>query len=153
MAVRKQIGKNDKGIYEFDPTVYPIRLWVCKEPSVENVEKFFYPLNSDGEVVDSFGDCLNGDGMYANVVIVRSKESGLSGCLVSLFRPKQSGAGVCAHEALHFVAYVGEQFGIDLGGFDGSEPLAYLEQWATTCIWSVLVNKAEQMKGVLLETK
>lgn len=139
-------------IYEFDPVIYPTRLWVCKKPSVEDVSELFYPFNNNGEVVDSFGDVFEYDnGKYANTLIVGNKKSRMRGCLVSIFLPGECGAGVCSHEALHYIAYLSDQFDIPLGSFDTSEPLAYLEQWATNCIWGVLVGHPEKMKGVKVE--
>lgn len=136
-------------IYEFDPVIYPTRLWVCKKPKTDDVTEIFYPLNNFGECVDSFGDVLDDvSGIYANTLIVQNKKSGMRGCLVSIFQPGGCGAGVCSHEALHYIAYLSAQFDIPLGEFDKSEPLAYLEQWATNCIWSVLVGHPEKMKGV-----
>ena len=139
-------------IYEFDPVIYPTRLWVCKKPNTEAVAELFDPFNNDCEMVDSFGDVLEYDsGKYANTLIVRNKRSRMRGCLVSIFLPGGCGAGVCSHEALHYIAYLSEQFDIPLGGFDKSEPLAYLEQWATNCIDSVLRGHPEKMKGVKVE--
>lgn len=136
-------------IYEFDPVIYPTRLWVCKKPETKDVAELFYPFNNDGEMVDSFGDVFEYDnGKYANTVIVGNKKSRMRGCLVSLFLPKECGAGVCSHEALHYIAYLSDQFEIPLGDFDKSEPLAYLEQWATNCIWCTLVGHPEKMKGI-----
>ena len=139
-------------IYEFDPVIYPIRLWVCKKPETADVAELFYPFDNNGEMVDSFGEVLEYDaGRYATTVIVSNKKSHWKGCLVSILIPKGCGAGVCSHEALHYVAYLSDQFDIPLGDFDKSEPLAYLEQWATNCIWSTLVGQPEKMKGVKVE--
>lgn len=139
-------------IYEFDPVIYPTRLWVCKKPDTKDVAELFDPFNVNGEMVDSFGDVLDDvSGKYANTIIVGNKKSCMRGCLVSIFRPSGCGAGVCSHEALHYIAYLSEQFDIPLGGFDTSEPLAYLEQWATNCINSVLVGHPEKMNGVKVE--
>lgn len=139
-------------IYEFDPVIYPTRLWVCKKPETKEVEDLFYPFNNDGDMVDSFGDVFDDvSGKYANTLIVGNKKTRMRGCLVSIFLPGYCGAGVCSHEALHYIAYLSEQFDIPLGGFDTSEPLAYLEQWATNCIDSVLRGHPEKMKGVKVE--
>ena len=143
----KMKRNNHKNIYEFDPVIYPVRLWVVASPPTAAVENLFYPMDDNGNVLDGFGDSLLGDGQYARTFIVGNKHSLIKGCLVALFRSKGCGAGVCAHEALHFIAYMSEQFDIELGGFNESEPLAYLEQWATNCIWSVLVGRPKQMNG------
>jgi len=145
-------GIEKTAIYEFDPVIYPTRLWVCKKPKTKEVEDLFYPFNNDRDIVDSFGDVLDDiSGKYANTLIVGNKRSYMCGCLVSIFLPGRCGAGVCAHEALHYIAYLSEQFDIPLGGFNKSEPLAYLEQWATNCIDSVLRDHPEKMKGVKVE--
>lgn len=136
-------------IYEFDPVIYPTRLWVCKKPSAEDVSALFLPFDNNGDMVDSFGDVFEYDaGVAANTVIVGNKESRMRGCLVSLFQLGGCGAGVCSHEALHYVSWLSEQFSIPLGGFDSSEPLAYLEQWATDCIWCTRTGHPEKMKGM-----
>lgn len=136
-------------IYEFDPVIYPTRLWVCKKPCTEDISQLFYPFNNDGEMVDSFGDVFDDvSGIYANALIVGNKKSRMRGCLVAILRPGGCGPGVCSHEAAHFVAYCGDVFGIQLGDFNHSEPLVYLEQWATNCIWSTLVGNPQKMKGV-----
>lgn len=138
-------------IYEFDPVIYPTRLWVCKKPLKQDIERLFYPFDNNDEMVDDFGDCFSRTGAYAHTLIVGSKSDHIKGCLVSILMPSQVGAGVCSHEALHYIAYLSERFDIPLGGFDTSEPLAYLEQWATNCIWSVLVGDPQKMKGVKVE--
>lgn len=137
-------------IYEFDPIIYPVRLWVAKKPALEDVEPFFYPFDNNCEMVDSFGDVFSRRGSYAHTLIVGHKDEHIKGCLVSLLQPASIGAGICSHEALHFIAFCSEQFDIPLGNFDKSEPLAYLEQWATNCIWCTLVNHPEKTKGVLV---
>lgn len=49
------------------------------------------------------------------------------------------------------MTFLCENLGLSIGGFDDSEPLAYLEQWATNCIYSVLRGHPEKMKGVKVE--
>lgn len=141
-------------IYEFDPVIYPTRLWVCKKPDEKDVSELFYLFNNVGERVDSFGEVFEYDaGKYANTLIVGNKKTRMRGCLVSIFLPGDCGAGVCSHEALHYIAYLSEQFDIPLGRFDASEPLAYLEQWATNCIDSVLRGHPERMNGTKVTNK
>lgn len=98
--------------------------------------------------MDSFGEALEYDGRrYATTVIVGNKKSHWKGCLIAILIPKDCGAGVCSHEALHYVAYLSEQFDIPLGSFDQSEPLAYLEQWLANCIERTLKGHPEYMDG------
>ena len=51
---------------------------------------------------------------------------------------------------LLFVRF-GVEFDIPLENFNTSEPLAYLEQWATNCIDSVLRGHPERMEGIQLK--
>lgn len=139
-------------IYEFDPVLYPVKLWVCKKPDVKDVNSVLYALDENAEIVDDgFGESLDDFGAYAKTFLAGNKKSNLKGCLVVLIRPGECRAGICSHEALHFVAYCSEMFDIPLGTFMHSEPLAYLEQWATNCIDCVRTGHPELMGGSLLE--
>lgn len=138
-------------IYEFDPVIYPTRLWVCKKPLGEDIKELFYPLDDDGNILDDFGNSFapNRDS-FAHTLIVGNKNSHWKGCLVSILKPSECGAGICAHESMHVIAYICEQLGIALKGFLDSEAWAYLMQWSTNCIWGALVNDPDKMNGKLL---
>lgn len=122
-------------IYEFDPLIYPTRVWVGVEVPFKEASEKFYSLMSDGSVAD-FSDGVDARGMapIATCYPVRDRESGWRGMFCHINRPKQTGVGVMAHEAEHIVCWICEQFGIQSATFDDSEPRAYLIQWIAECI-------------------
>ena len=128
-------------IYEFDPVIYPMRLWVVICPEYDKADDTFYFLNEAGEVVDdTHGIFDSSDSAMANTFCVAHKEIAWKGCLVAIWRVKECGAGVCAHEASH-VDWVDEQFGLGGHSFSDGEPRAYLIQWVANCIDKVLRGK------------
>ena len=71
--------------------------------------------------------------------------------LVLLFRPQNIDAGVSAHEAVHLANSYLQYLGFSSPAAYKDEPYAYFVQWVTNCIWSVLVDKPEDMRGELLQ--
>ena len=45
-------------IYEFNPQVYPFRLWVCINPSLEDLQDKYYALTDNMERTDFTPDTL-----------------------------------------------------------------------------------------------
>lgn len=46
-------------IHEFDPVIYPFRLWVAVRPKVEQVAEMFYNLDSSMNRIDVTPDDFN----------------------------------------------------------------------------------------------
>lgn len=42
----------EEKIYEFDPQVYPMKLWVMKKPDFETVQKTFYSMGEEDELYE-----------------------------------------------------------------------------------------------------
>ena len=126
--------KEDK-IYEFDPLIYPTRVWVGVNVPYKDVSEKFYSILSDGSL-DDFSEAVENQGMtpIATCYPVRDKESGWRGIFCHIQRPKMAGVGAMAHEAEHIVCWICEMFGIQSATFDDSEPRAYLIQWVAECI-------------------
>lgn len=129
-------------IYEFDPLIYPTRVWVGVEVPYKVVSEKFYSILSDGSVAD-FSDSVEARGMtpIATCYPVCDRESGWKGIFCHIKRPKMAGVGVISHEAEHIVCWICEQFGIQSATFEDSEPRAYLIQWVAECI-----NKVKNKK-------
>lgn len=52
---------NTTRIYEFDPVIYPFRLWVAINPPLDEIKEKFYGLTTDNERVeiqDDLNDCF-----------------------------------------------------------------------------------------------
>lgn len=127
-------------IHEFDPVIYPFRLWVTKEFLAQSIKESFYELNEKGHMVEfSFEEII---GSIAATAPVVDKSTYQKGCLVILKRPKDVGVGVISHEATHVVDWVCDTFGLSGFSFDDGEARAYLVQWVANCIEEVRRAKA-----------
>jgi len=41
-------------IKEFNPVLYPVRLWVSANPKYDEINRLFYGIDEDGEILDEF---------------------------------------------------------------------------------------------------
>ena len=129
-------------IHEFDPVIYPFRIWVSINPSLEEVSEKFYGLTDEMERVDIDEKWLDEDRFkIATTSPVSIKKDGWCGLLVCIHKPKVMNTGVIAHESVHCADFVCEQFGITTGSFENGEAYAYLVQWIAGCIEKVKLNK------------
>ena len=129
-------------IHEFDPLIYPTRIWVGVNVLSEDIAEKFYGLNSDCTRFD----IKDGTPNYNSFQIccchpVSDKKDGWMGIMCNILRPKDMTVGVIAHEAEHIVCWICEQFDIQSATFDDSEPRAYLVQWVADCIDKVKRKK------------
>ena len=129
-------------IHEFDPLIYPTRIWVGVNIPESDIATKFYSVLSDGSM-GVFNEVEENQGLtpIATCYPVRDKESGWRGIFCHIKRPKMAGVGVIAHEAEHIVCWICEQFGIQSVTFEDSEPRAYLIQWVANCIDEVKRGK------------
>ena len=136
-------------IYEFNPVLYPFPIHVTKEFDVEELKGIYKALNASDEEVPITDEFDAQETSVARVVNVVAVESGKMYYLVLLFRPNVSGAGSAAHEAVHLANAYLQYLCFSSPAAYNDEPYAYFVQWVTNCIWSVLVDKTEDMKGIL----
>lgn len=129
-------------IHQFDPVIYPSRIWVGINPSFEDVESKFWgltdqmeriPITKDQHEVDCF--------TIARTHAVTSKEDGWVGLFVSIHKLKRLDTKTICHESAHCADFICENFGIQTGSFDGGEAYAYLIGWIAECIEKVKLNK------------
>lgn len=132
-------------IYCFNPAIYPTRLYVAINPTFEQVDEQFYFLDENNEVIDEArNDFEISSNAIATTFVVAHKLSHWKGCLVAIWRRKECGSGVCAHEATHVCDWMDRELGLNCHEFDNDEPRAYLVQWIANCIDKVLRGKAEE---------
>lgn len=122
-------------IHEFDPQIYPCRLWVGKQSPFEEVEEKFWALTTMNErtpIVDSM--YVPDHFSVVTTYPVVSKEDGWCGLLVVIHKPKLFTVGKIAHEATHVTDFIFEKF--EMGGyaFMEGEPRAYFTEWVANCI-------------------
>lgn len=127
-------------IVEFNPQIYPFRLWVAVNPKHEEVSSKFYGLTGQMERMEmpEFKNSLTN---IATTTLVSDKKDGWMGCLVLIWKPKMLKVNQICHEASHCTDFVCEQFGISSRDFDNGEAYAYLIGWIAECINSVKENK------------
>lgn len=129
-------------IHEFDPVIYPTRLWVAISPDFRSIDRDFYCLDNNGEVVDDPKKDYDGHtSAIATTFLVAHRKSGWKGCLVAVWKRKECGAGICAHEGTHVVDWIDGELGLGGHSFDDGEPRAYLTQWVANCIDRVIRGK------------
>ena len=131
-------------VYEFDPVLYPTRLWVVVKPDVREMDAEFYALDEYGETLDEMNkDLFDDSHTVAQTTLVQDKTSEYKGCLVAILRPKEVTPGIAAHEASHCADYLCDSFGIKSDTFETGESRAYYVQWVADTIWDVLHNPAK----------
>lgn len=133
-------------IFEFNPQIYPTRIWVVrgKDTTLEEIDKRFYSISEDDELLDfNNNECLPPPTTNAQTFVVGDKESYFRGCLIYLNKTKLR-SGVLAHEASHCVDWLFEKLQVESGTtFNNGEARAYYLEWITDRIEDVLKNKVK----------
>ena len=132
--------KNPIQIHQFDPVIYPVKLFVVKNSTPEVIHNNFQLPN---------GDSLNTDrsiGAYAFTYsrIVENKNNGKYGVLIRLFGKQLTSE--LAHEATHAVSVIWDWLGENN---IGEEADAYLVQWVVACLEQVNKNKFKNLLGYI----
>lgn len=121
-----------KGYYEYDPVIYPRKLWVHIGDNLKQV------LSSEFDGNDA--EC----GEYLGVTYprVQRKSDRQYGVLVSFGCKSDMRMNTVSHEASHACDSIEKDIGMEHGG----EASAYLLGWIASCI-----NKARLGKGNFIE--
>lgn len=124
-----------KGYYEYDPVIYPRKVWV-------HIGTDFKELASEvfaGELI--FDDKMCNGAVFDEVI---RKSDGKYGILATFPSAKEMTMKVCSHEASHVCDDIEKAIGMEHGG----EASAYLLGWIADCI-----NKARLGIGDFIELK
>lgn len=138
-------------IYEFNPVLYPFSIHISMDFDVEELKSIYKTMNVSEEEEPITDEFDAKETTTARTILVVDSKGGSMHFLVLLFSPKNIGAGICAHEAVHLANSYLQYLGFSSPAAYNDEPYAYFVQWVTNCIWSVLVDKPEDMRGVLLQ--
>lgn len=132
-------------IFEFDPVIYPTRVWVAVSPSYDDVnDKFYFLDESLDEVVEESKEKFDKHcSAIATTFAVVDRESAWKGVLVAIWRRKETGYGVVSHESTHCTDFLCDQLGIGGYSFNDGEPRAYYTQWVANCIGDVLHGRVK----------
>lgn len=126
MTTKKQVT-----FYEFDPVLYPMRLWIVVTNNIDLVNEKFesYP---EGE------DLILGRGSDGGVRTVMHKKKKYIG-VIMMFTSKRIMTVECiAHESAHTATEVWHhlhEYNI------ANEANAYLTGWVAECCWKVKIGK------------
>jgi hypothetical protein len=114
-------------IHEFDPVIYPRKLWVCLNATVEGLLESF-------DIKDAtLADALKNNA--ATTCITERKSDGHKGVVIFTNKRKYMTTKVMAHESVHFADAVFQELCAYSQEFNhGNEPYAYLVGWSAGCI-------------------
>lgn len=118
-------------IYQFDPVIYPVKLWVTTTDNLYPVAERFKSANNKEFNVE-FDEKFEA---FTQPVI--EKETGLYGLIV-VFKHKKISARLMAHEASHVNQFIWERIGEENVA---EEAEAYLVEWIVDCLDQVNRNK------------
>ena len=131
--------------------IYPFPIHITKDFDVEELEGIYKTLDSEEKEVPIDLDVPSTT--TARTIQVVNADNGNLYYLVCLFHPTDVGVGIAAHEADHIANAYLQDLGFSAPIPWNDEPHAYFLQWVTDCIWSVLVDKTEKMKGTLISNE
>lgn len=123
-------------IHEFDPIIYPFKLWVVISNNLPEIESNFIEGSTSNPIdlnnIENHADAFVLDGYLIH------KETRKNGFLV-VFRNKVAcTVPVMAHEATHAARFIWDHLGEEN---TGTEADAYLVEWIVDCIYQVKTNK------------
>lgn len=137
-------------VWSFDPCVYPFEILITKDFNEDELKKSFSAVNMD-DSVDCVTDEFHADDFTtARVVNVVRNANNRRYMIIMMFKPEDICAGICAHESLHLANAYLQYLGFSTCRAYDDEQYAYFVQWVTNCMWSVLVDEPQTMKGKLL---
>lgn len=127
--------KNKIIIHEFDPVIYPRKLWIVVTKDMSIITNNFLDKNSKGEMIYS-GDI--GSDFHAITQKVTHKESRLHGSIIVFGNKAALTSKNIAHESTHAARQIWNELGEDV---TGEEADAYLVGWIAECCEKVKLNK------------
>lgn len=127
-------------IHEYDPQIYPFKLWVAVKPDFATLNKKFDFMDVQRDIVDiSEGNIITSHPSRTFIVTLKSGNDG--GLLVCVNKPNVLNISSIAHESCHCADYICEIFSFPQRTFDNGEPYAYLVGWFAKCIEKTLKGK------------
>ena len=119
-------------IHEFDPQIYPVKLWIVKKPTQKLIDDNFIEKNGENLNFTTRSHAVMS--CYNQVVV--NKNNNLYGILISIWT--NPSVNNIAHESTHAARFIWDW--IEEGN-TGIEADAYLVGWIAECIEKVKRNK------------
>lgn len=118
-------------IHEFDPVIYPRKLWVAVGVPTAVLNDMFE------DKLEDMSESSN-----AEVINARRLKPDIKGGVLIRFKSKnEMTANVMTHEAVHAAIEIFDYTGCGIS-YDNQEPFAYLAGWVSQCIDDVKRGKA-----------
>ena len=128
-------------IHQFNPEVYPVRLWVTITYNIRELSENF-GLFPEGEI--KWGDIW---GKKATTAWVYKKDDKKLGVLIVFYKREHCNMENVAHEAAHAASFIWEYLGeVEMLG---EEANAYLMGWIAKCCEIVKNYKNGQTNNVI----
>lgn len=122
-------------VHEFDPQIYPRKLWVVKGGDVNSLKDMFAQANEEELQLSD----VDAHAALTYSVMMKDK-SKLLGELIYFCSSKFMDAEKTTHEAVHAALDIFSDMGC-MVDYDNQEPFAYLVGWIADCIDQVKRNK------------
>ena len=120
-------------IHQFDPVLYPFKLWVSITDDLETISERFIDHKSGKELSKD-----NPDKTMAFTQNVEQKSDCLIGAIIVFRRKGYCSMKIIAHEATHAARMLWDHVGEDCTGMEAD---AYLVGWIAECCEKVKLNK------------
>lgn len=141
MIMREKENKKEVLVYEYDPMIYPRKLFVMKECEIKDIkERFSTRDDEEIEIEIEKGS----ESALRTFPMVKIKDTGAYGELVVVFvKPKYVSCGMISHEAFHVTMDILSELGVMFHA-DNQEPIAYMVGWVAQCIHDVITGEAHR---------
>ena len=124
--------KSNPIIHQFDPVIYPYKLWVTISNKMSTLqEKFLADDNKEME-----GTLINSKARTCAVILKEYPKQ--YGAVIVFTDKKNLTPSIMAHEAYHAVKFLWEYIGET---YPSEEATSYLLGWIVNCMDQVRVNK------------
>ena len=121
-------------IHEFDPVIYPRKLWVTYDATTEE-------LNTKFPNGDYYGNRFKDEDSYYAITYHIGDADGKGGVLIRFFNKEESmQPWNIAHEAIHAAGRILQYVGVE-ADFENDEAFAYLTTWIVKCCCKVKEGK------------
>jgi len=120
-------------IHQFDPVIYPFKLWVSITDDLNVISEKFIDHKSGKELSKD-----NPDKTIAFTQCVEQKSDYLIGAIIVFRRKGYCSTKIIAHEATHAARMIWDHVGEEATGMEAD---AYLVGWIAECIEKVKLNK------------
>ncbi len=131
-------------IYEFDPVIFPYKIWIVENPTyIEMIENFYFK-NTSGDYFVPTENQYNANMAKCNLFTGPCDRinTGMHGVLCSGKSIYGNSVSTFAHEAVHIANRILYEIGMD-NPSDNDEVLAYFVGWIVDCFTEVIKDRGE----------